>query len=592
MITRMRLFASAALFLLCLSCACNKEPSVEKVGKPEMNGIFAYLAESDTGYQDIFLQNADRTENVSSTWPISSPSHLRLSADGRTLLFEGKQGGKWGIYTYDITTGEVPVLLTSGIAQDCRYPRFAPNGNIVFSKAGQIALLNLGSGTVSAVTFDASATNTYSALLPDGKTCVYISSSGASTCIMQTDLTVHSSASVRNTGGATSLEVCDDGLLVYSVPGKGICTQEGTLFPANGQLSGVFGNWVTFRDGTSFSIGNVLTGETYSLDVPAGEWLVYSDATVSIVPSQDGGYKRGGGDVITSDTDRPALSGRVVYHNYTSYDAMDSRMYVYDFASDNLQEISTAWTNVRHPMNAHFSPDGKSITFMGIGVATDSWDIFTYELGSSLQPENLTSQGAYRDEDPKYSFDGTKICFKRNGHLSEIELASKSVRVLSGDDGIEYGMPYYSVSGDKIVFGGGSGSETFIGLWDIASAKMSKLYDKEGTVEYYPITIDEESFYYTGHVSASSPYDQLYIGHWDGSAAQYLPFNKTNADYSDACPVSDNWLILCSTRQGSRGQYDLYIANKLTGAIYPLSDYNDSINTAKSELGASYTTKR
>ena len=584
----MRLYTSIALMILCLSCSCNKDTVRGKVGQPEMNGIFAYVTKSDTGYQDIILQNQAGTENISSTWSISSPSCPRISADGRTLLFQGKEKGRWRIYTYDITTGELPVCISGEMQQDCQYPRFINDNLILFSKAGQMATLDPKLGTIETLTFDASTINTYGAVVPDGTACYYISGSGSSACIMKMNLSSKSSSSVKNTLGATALEVSEEGALVYSVAGKGIFADGKNLFPDGGTISCLFGDWVLFNASNAPSIGNIKTLEIYPLSVPLCEGLVYAHSEVNIAKPKDGGCQRGEGEHIDSDTERPSLKGKMVYHNYTSYDAMDSKMYVYDFQTNDLQVISSGWTTVRHPMNGHFSNDGKTITFMGIGTSTDSWDIFIYELGSGKQPENLTPKGSYRDEDPKFSFDGEKICFKRNGHLSEIDVASKSIRTLCDRGDVEFGMPYYSVSGDKIVFGGGSDSETFIGCWDIAAANMTKLYDKPSTVEYYPITIDQDSFYYTGHISASNHYDQLYIGYWDGRTSKYLPFNKTNADYSDACPVADGWLILCSTRQDSRGKYDLYIANDKSGTIYSLSSYNNAINTPLNELGASY----
>lgn len=553
-----------------------------------MNGIFAYVAKSGTGYQDIYLQNQSGTENISSTWKISSPTRPRLSADGRTLLFQARENGRWGIYRYDVTTGKLPVCLSEGIAQNCRYPDFTSDGRVIFSKDGQIALLNVADRSCKQVTFDLSAENVCPAAFPDGKTCVYLSRSGSSSCILRTDLNTNSSTSVGNTTGATSLAVCKNGGLAYTLAGKGIFVDGKSLFADGTEITGSFGDWVIFRKGSGFAMGNAGTSEVYALDLPECDEPVYADAQVSIAKPEDGGKTHGGGDVIDSDTERPALKGKMLYHNYTSYDAGDSKLYLYDFATDNIQTISIGWTTVRHPMNAHFSNDGQTITFMGIGTATGSWDIFIYKLGSGEQPENLTPKGDYRDEDPKFSFDGSRICFKRNGQLSQIDVAAKTVKVLSDIPGVDFGMPYYSVSGDKIVFGGSKGTETFIGCWDLDDSRMTTLYDKPGTTEYYPITLDNESFYYTGHISATNPYDQLYIGYWDGKEPVYLPFNKTNADYSDACPVSAGWLILCSTKQDSRGQYDLYIANARSGAIYSLSEYNSGINTKLSELGASY----
>lgn len=586
--TRIRLSIYASLVLVCLLSACGKEPGGRKQSQPAMDGIYAYVAMSDAGYQDIYLQNQDGTENISSTWTIMNPSRPRLSADGRTLLFQGQEKGRWGIYVYDITTGKLPLCLSAAIPQDCRYPDFTTDGRVVFSKGGQIAILDMRDLSFKPVTFDASVENTFAVVSPDCRSCFYLSGKGSSACIIKTDLSTNSSLSVSNTAGANSLAVGKNGELVYTLAGKGLFA-DGTLLSSDCRaVTGVFGDWAFCQKTVGFAVCNLRTGEAYPLTLPECSEAVYADARVSISKPEDGGRVRGKGDIIESDTERPMLKGKMVYHNYTSYSEEDSKMYLYDFATNKLQTISSGWTTVRHAMNGHFSNDGRTVTFMGIGTDTDSWDIFIYELGSGKQPENLTPKGKFRDEDPKFSFDGSRICFKRDGQLSEIDVRTKNIRALSNYPDIDFGMPYYSVSGDRIVFGGSRGSETFIGCWDIGESRMTTLYDKAGTTEYYPITIDGDSFYYTGHISATNPYDQLYIGYWDGREPQYLPFNKTNADYSDACPVSSGWLILCSTRQDSRGQYDLYIANCRSGAIYSLSDYNQAINTGLNELGASY----
>ena len=152
-------------------------------------------------------------------------------------------------------------------------------------------------------------------------------------------------------------------------------------------------------------------------------------------------------------------------------------------------------------------------------------------------------------------------------------------------------MPYYTLDGRKAVCGCGADGEDYIGLWDFEKSTMTVLYDRKGVVEYYPITNDAESFYYSAHVSETDHHDQLHKGFFDGSPAVKLKFNKTNADYSDACPVSDGWLILCSTRSDGRGGYDFYIGHETSGAIYSLSDYNPGLNSRLNELGADYLAK-
>lgn len=300
------------------------------------------------------------------------------------------------------------------------------------------------------------------------------------------------------------------------------------------------------------------------------------------------------GDEIVSDTALPPLTGKLVFHNYTSYDAEDAVLYLYDFAENRLTALSRDWTVVRHPMNGHFSPDGKRLVFMGIGAATGSWDIFLYDLEKGGEPVNLTPDGRYRDEDPKFSFDGTSIAFKRNDRLARIAVATGALEILSENDGGKdpYSMPYYSTDGSRLVFGGGAGSSAYIGCWDLRSASVSILVDRPGITDYYPITLDEEAFYFSSHYSATNPCDQLYKGFWSGAEPVRLAFNRSDADYSDAFPVGKGWLFLVSTRRGGKGGYDLYIAHETSGAIYSLDQYNLSLNTSKNELGPAYCAVR
>ena len=281
----------------------------------------------------------------------------------------------------------------------------------------------------------------------------------------------------------------------------------------------------------------------------------------------------------------PELKGKLVYHNYTSYDALDSKMYLYDFASNQLTCISPNW-NIINPMNAHFSPDGKQITFMGINPSTDSWSIYLYELDSSQPPVRL-STGTSREEDPKFSPDGKRITFKRNDKVSEMDLSTGNVTVLT-PAGSSYSMPYYNPDGTQLVCSKDAGQNSSICLIDIQTKAISVLYDKPNVQDYYPIGVDETSFYYTTGFSPSNLSDQIYRGYWNGQSSESLPFNRYNGDYSDPYPVDDQWLVLSSTRPGGRGGYDLYIANALTGEIYSLTNYNNGINTSRSELGATY----
>lgn len=572
-------------FILLSCCSCNKTAVTSPVGRPELDGTFAALVQdSGSGRADIVLSNTSVSRNISSTWKIDSPSYFSFSADGTTLLFEGRENYKWNIYLYDITSGKLPLCLTSGAKGDCRHPRFSTDGkHILFSQSGQIVMTDLSGESSTALTFGASADNDYPAMSPDGAFVLY--SDGRK--LQKLEISSLSSSSL-NVGSSSKIRApFYVGQDILYLDGSALKKDGQVVFETDGFAHPVFDEWVMFPLKGKAYVGNVATREQYEVQNSASE-CTYTKARIEIAVPEDGGRGDAPADDITSDKSLPCLKGKLVYHNYTSYDAMDSRMYIYDFALDKLTEISKGWTVVRHPMNGHFSHDGRYLTFMGIGTESGNWDIFLYEIGSSSQPVNLTGEGSYRDEDPKFSYSSDRICFKRNDHLAEVLLSDRSIRILSKTNEEPYSMPYYTTDDSKLLFGGGKDPNSYIGLWNIASGTYTKLYDKANTVEYYPITIDAESFYFTRHVSESDNHDQLYKGYFNGASPEYLAFNKTNADYSDACAVSSQWLILVSTRPGSKGGYDMYIAHEKSGAIFSLSDYNTSLNTNKNELGPDY----
>lgn len=611
-----KILSIVAISTLLVSFSCDKD-SVDGIDKkPELSGMIAYDGGSGSGNTEIIVCNLKSgvQKVLSSAWnKISGPSNPAFSPDGKSIAFQGTSLGKSDIYIYDLTTGEVPVKVTSSVDGNCLYPEFSSDGNsILFTVDGQIAEIGIDGESFNIITFADSPTYTSPKFSQDGSSVIY---SYTSSNVYQLGILNLNDMSERqllfdlSVGKTKPVFYSDDDFCYVAKKHEYQHIRKGDI--DDGDDDDLFGkDDVRFDDPAIVPGGYILMsaqegtgseiwlGETDNggmeplTDIVSGISFpayschaVYSAEAVSLAdPVNDG--EETGGDDITSDTERPSLRGKVVFHNYSDYEAGDSRIWIYDFEAGTLNELSSSWTTVNNPMNAHFSPDGTQITFMGIGSG-NTWDVFTCSVDGG-EPVNITGEGQYRDEDPKFSSDGGKICFKRDGKLAEIDMATKAVTVLSDNTSDEYGMPYYSEDGTKIVFGGNAGEESYIGCWDIASSTMTKLYDVAGVVEYYPIVIDDNTFYYTKNVSSSNNHDQVCKGYFDGSAMKVLPFNKEDADYSDGYPVGSGWLILCSTRSGGSGAYDLYIANENSGAIYSLSEYNSSINTDLNELGPSY----
>ncbi|MDD2798333.1 MAG: DPP IV N-terminal domain-containing protein [Bacteroidales bacterium] len=291
---------------------------------------------------------------------------------------------------------------------------------------------------------------------------------------------------------------------------------------------------------------------------------------------------------MSENKNLPLIDGLLAFHRYTSYDAMDAELFIYDFSHNQLQNISKNWS-ITNTMNAHFSPDGKSITFMAI--SNNQWDLFLYQLNTTHQPTNLTAGEIHRNEDPKFSHDGHLITYKRDGQIAIYNLQTNQIEVLTDNHSSEYSMPYFSKDDKQIVCSKGAGKNSSIVLIDVLTKKETALYDRQNIAEYYPITYSSDKFYFSATSSETNGVDQLFDGYFSGLRAEKLPFNKPDFDLSDACPIDDNWLILSATKVKNNG-YDLYIADRNGTEITSLSDYNSEINSNKYELGASLWTNK
>lgn len=289
---------------------------------------------------------------------------------------------------------------------------------------------------------------------------------------------------------------------------------------------------------------------------------------------------------------QPALSGRLLFHSYSCYSCNDSKLYLYDFAARTLSVLSNGWA-ISNTMNAHFSPGGKSIVFMGTPQASDNWDVFIWRIGSATQPVNLTSKfGTSRDEDPKFSTDGSKIIFKQNGQMKEMDTLGNILNSISVAQR-EASMPYYVKGDTSVLYAGNEATGTTADIYRVSliTGFVYALSSLASVEEYYPIARDDTSFLFTRWYSSANHNDQVYMGYLNGKTSLRLPFNESDQNYSDAFPVNHQYVILSSTRPGGKGSYDLYLADILTGERWSLSSYHVGINSTGNELGACYSSK-
>ena len=300
--------------------------------------------------------------------------------------------------------------------------------------------------------------------------------------------------------------------------------------------------------------------------------------------------------VLQPDTTFPALPGRVVYHSYSTYGDGSSNLFLYDFVTKINTQLNTAGWGLLDPMNAHFSPDGKRITFMA--QQNGYWNVFVWTVGSATAPQNITTVLGGRNEDPKFSFDGKKIVFKHEADIRIATLvfnADGSVGVSSWtivtNDGwaVEDSMPFLTPSGKYVFYTTGSGSTLVVYRMNLQTMVTQKFaVPPTGAHDYYPIVRDYSTVFFSRAVS----FDQIMMAvpNAASNAPFVLPLNSCTANNSDAAPVDEDYLIFSS------GAYDppygLAIGDIKSGKIWRFSQTNVNVNDGKQKLGASYTAAR
>jgi Tol biopolymer transport system component len=301
------------------------------------------------------------------------------------------------------------------------------------------------------------------------------------------------------------------------------------------------------------------------------------------------------------------LRGRLVYHSYTSYGDGSSNLFLKDFRSNTLTQLNQNFWNIEDPINAHFSPNGRYITFMG--KQNSRWNIFIWKVGGVLAPVNLsnnTQEFDGRSEDPKFSLNGNYIVYKNNNDIvlirinftnSETPFADGFWKITKNGYLTEESMPYLSSDGKSVFYSQGAGAASDIYQINfkikantLFADRPSLVSGKRSLAEYYPI-VQNNVLFFVGWKDSISKNDQIYsLPNLDYSYKPVgLGLNDCNANNSDPIFVDTSHIIFSSTRNGKF--YNLYMGNIDTGKVWSLDKYGVN-RPLKHHLGATYTNAR
>lgn len=295
-----------------------------------------------------------------------------------------------------------------------------------------------------------------------------------------------------------------------------------------------------------------------------------------------------------SDSTFPStLKGRLAYHTYGSYEDGTSQIFIYDFAAKKVTQVSSSSWGIQDPMNAVFSPDGQWLAFMGI--KDDAWNIFMWRVDSAELPVNLTtSTGDTRNEDPKFSADGSALFFKQDGDVMKAALSfengvpvfSSQTNLTNSSSTIESSMPYPSADGKLVYYAAGKESGV-TGVYRLTIATGKKgVFDKPNGLEAYYPTVRQDGRVFYSRWKDSSGTDQLYTKLNPSDKAEQLSINDCDSNNSDAFPVNGTDYVFFSST--SEGNYQLYLGEVSTGKRWSLSSFHVNDDTDKETLGANY----
>ena len=295
---------------------------------------------------------------------------------------------------------------------------------------------------------------------------------------------------------------------------------------------------------------------------PNGAWyLVVGDFTAGNAGFIDGW--RISIEWVAPEPLPPITAGRVAWHSYTDYGALDGRIHVYDFDDHAFYERATTTIaeHVTHAHNPNFSADGRYIAFMGLPAGPSysaNWrqylDVFIYDFVAD-RVTNISAKFGLDvpgsiEEDAALSPAGDRVAFKRNvADIWEAEVFGDSLLRITGGAGEKSG-PQYSPDGSSLVFWVGSGASAYLGgvlLQSPLPASPLVLHDNSGKQDYFPSYWDDERIIYTSWRSQAAHDDDVRIWNKLTLADEAALFNSLAED-SDPFAFTANHVGFSTTR--------------------------------------------
>lgn len=294
----------------------------------------------------------------------------------------------------------------------------------------------------------------------------------------------------------------------------------------------------------------------------------------------------------------PALGGRLVYHSYMEYGDGSSNLYLHDFKSKSTRQLNQPGWNIEDPMNAHFSPDGRYLTFMG--RQNGAWHVFAWAIGGTQAPSNLTAAIGGRNEDPKFLLRWPPGRAQARGRhpprhpglqwrwqRRRERLESRDQRRLEhrGVDAVPHPLRQVRGLRDRSRRQPAGGAQE-----PGERPGQPPRHPGRGGRDYYPVVRDYTAYFLSRTQPVGNDQLAMVVPNSPPGTPAILPLNHCQGDNSDAAPVNEDYLIFSSTSFDPT--YSLLLGDIAAARVWRLDPAQINLPDGRQKLGASYTAAR
>ncbi|GEM_PF-552724 len=224
--------------------------------------------------------------------------------------------------------------------------------------------------------------------------------------------------------------------------------------------------------------------------------------------------------------------------------------------------------------NFDISKDGQKIVYAS--CETGTWQIYIADVNKDkLSNIRMLSDGVSRSEDPRFSWDNSKVVYKRNGHIVVCTIDGSIIQEITNTSDIEEWEPNFAPDG-KIVYIRKKGENYQIIEWN---NNMEQVVASELCDAFYPSFGVDGTLYFVGKLHEIEE-DDIYCIHPGITSIDKLPINALGASDADPYPAigtNKKLIAFVSDRDNDERRYEGYIADLETNEVSKIVSDTESV---------------